>query len=109
MIYVPKYVVSTTLEEVEWNNSRLIKGNLAEEISKLKQDPGQDITVHGSGQLVNSLMQYDLVDEYRLMIHPVVVGGGERLFKENSHVKNLSLVEIHTFKSGIVVLIYNSV
>ncbi|QTN00307.1 dihydrofolate reductase [Sediminibacillus dalangtanensis] len=106
---VPKYVVSTTLEEVEWNNSRLIKGNLAEEISKLKQEPGQDITVHGSGQLVNSLMQYDLIDEYRLMIHPVVVGGGKRLFKENSHAKNLSLVETHTFKSGIVVLIYKSV
>src|SRR5699024_1266386 len=78
---IPKYVVSTTLEEVKWNNARLLKGNLSEEISRLKQEPGQDITVHGSGQLVNSLMKHNLIDEYRLMIHPVVVGGGKRLFK----------------------------
>lgn len=106
---LPKYVVSTTLEEVEWNNSKLIKGDLAEEISKLKQESGQDITVHGSGQLVNSLMQHDLVDEYRLMIHPIVVGGGKRLFKENLGTKKLSLVETQTFPSGVVVLNYQSV
>jgi len=106
---VLKYVVSTTLEEVEWNNSRLIKENLVEEITKLKQESGQDITVHGSGKLVNSLMQHDLIDEYRLMIHPVVMGGGKRLFKEDLDMKNLSLVETQAFKSGIVVLVYKSV
>ncbi|WP_100013139.1 dihydrofolate reductase family protein [Lentibacillus sediminis] len=106
---LPKYVVSTTLEEADWNNARLIKGNFVEEISKLKQEPGQDITVHGSGQLVNSLMQHDLIDEYRLMIHPIVVGGGKRLFNENLDTKNLSLAETQPFKSGIVILRYKPV
>ncbi len=77
---LPKFVVSTTLEEVEWNNSRLIKGNIAEEVYKLKQQPGQDILVAGSGELVHTLMQHDLIDEYRIMVHPVVLGSGKRLF-----------------------------
>lgn len=106
---IPKYVVSTTLEKVKWNNARLLKGNLEEEISRLKQEPGQDITVHGSGQLVNSLMKHNLIDEYRLMIHPVVVGGGKRLFKDNLDTKSLSLIETQTFKSGVVVLRYKPV
>jgi dihydrofolate reductase len=65
---IPKFVVSTTLEEVEWNNSTLIKENIAEEVAKLKQQPGQDILVAGSGDLVHTLMQHDLIDEYRLMV-----------------------------------------
>jgi dihydrofolate reductase len=76
---LPKFVVSTTLEEVEWNNARLIKENIAEEVSKLKQQPGQDILIYGSGELVYTLMQHDLIDEYRLMVHPVVLGSGKRL------------------------------
>jgi dihydrofolate reductase len=104
---LPKYVVSTTLEEpLEWNNSTLIKGNVAEEVSKLKQQPGQDILIAGSADLVHTLMQHDLIDEYRIMVHPVVVGSGKRLFRDGSDTKVLRLVETKTFGSGVVVLTY---
>ena len=89
---LPKFVVSTTLKEVGWNNSRLIKGNIAEEVLKLKQQPGQDILIAGSRQLVNTLMQHDLIDEYRMMVHPVVLGSGKRLFGDQSEKKVLKLV-----------------
>src|SRR5215210_9515473 len=102
----PKYVVSTTLDRAEWNNSTLIKGNVAAEISRLKQQPGQDILIFGSGDLVNTLMQHDLIDEYRLMVFPVVVGGGKRLFGDGIDTKVLRLVETKTFGSGVVVLTY---
>ena len=76
----PKYVVSTTLgEPLEWNNSTLIKGNVAEEVTKLKRQPGKDIGISGSGTFVRSLLQDGLLEELRLMVHPVVVGGGKRL------------------------------
>lgn len=68
---LPKYVVSRTLDKLEWNNSRLIKGNIVQEVVRLKQEPGQDILVAGSGRLVRTLVQHDLIDEYRLMVHPV--------------------------------------
>jgi dihydrofolate reductase len=103
---LPKYVVSTTLETAEWNNSTLIKGNIAEEVSRLKQQPGQDILIAGSAQLINSLIEAGLIDEYRLMVHPIVVGGGKRLFKEGSARKALKLVESMTLGSGVVILIY---
>jgi dihydrofolate reductase len=102
---LPKYVVSTTLKELEWNNSRLIKGNVAEEVSNLKQEPGQDILIAGSGELVRTLMQHDLVDEYRLLVYPVVLGSGKRLFKEGSYT-TLKPVETKTFNSGVVLLTY---
>jgi len=103
----PKHVVSTTLEEpLEWNNSTLIKGNVAEEITKLKQQPGQDILIFGSGDLVNTLMQHDLIDEYRLMVFPVVVGSGKRLFGDEIETTVLRLVETKTLGSGVVVLSY---
>jgi dihydrofolate reductase len=102
---LPKYVVSTTLSEVTWNAS-LIKGPLTEEISKLKQQPGQDILIFGSGELVHTLTQQDLIDEYRLMVFPVVLGSGKRLFREGSGQKVLKLVETRTFSSGVVVLTY---
>src|ERR687886_2523269 len=90
----PKYVVSSTLEEpLAWNNSTLIKGNVAEEILRLKQQPGKDILVFGSGVLVNTLMQHDLIDEYRLMTFPIVVGRGQRLFEEGSDTKIMSLAD----------------
>jgi dihydrofolate reductase len=104
----PKYVVSTTLEEpLEWNNSTLIKGNVAEEVLRLKQQPGKDILVFGSGRLVNALMQHDLIDEYRLMVFPIVLGSGQRLFEDGSDTKVLRLVETKTLGSGIVVLSYS--
>ncbi len=105
---LPKFVVSTTLEEVAWNNSRLIKGNIAEEVYKLKQQPGQDILIAGSGELVHTLMQHDLIDEYRLMVYPVVLGSGKRLFRDGSDTTVLRLVETRTFSSGVVVLSYQS-
>jgi len=103
---IPKYVVSTTLKELEWNNSHLITGNIAEEVARLKHQEGQDILVAGSGELVGTLMQHDLIDEYRLMVHPVVLGGGKRLFRDGSDKKVLKLVETKLFSSGIVVLHY---
>jgi dihydrofolate reductase len=104
---LPKFVASTTLEEpLEWNNSSLIKENVPEEVSRLKQQPGQDILIAGSADLVNTLMPYGLIDEYRLMIHPVVVGSGKRLFSEESDRTALRLVETKRFGSGVVVLTY---
>jgi len=103
---IPKYVVSTTLKELEWNNSHLLKGNIAEEVARLKQQEGQDILVAGSGELVRTLMQHALIDEYRLMVHPVVLGGGKRLFSDGSGKTVLKLVDTQSFSSGIVVLSY---
>jgi len=102
---LPKYVVSTTLNEVEWNNSRLIKGDLVEELTQLKQQAGQDILVYGSATLVQTLMQYDLVDSYRLLVYPVIVGQGKRLFQEGIPV-TLKLLEAQTLSGGVVALIY---
>ena len=104
---LPKYVVSTSLKKVDWNNSRLIKANVAEEVKNLKQQPGHDILVYGSGRLVNTLLQHDLVDELRLMVHPVVLGSGKRLFNDNADtMKVLKLADSKTFASGIVLLSY---
>ncbi len=102
-----KYVVSTTLEEpLEWNNSTVIGESVADEVSKLKQEPGGDILVHGSAQLVQTLMEHDLVDEYRLMTFPIVLGSGKRLFGETSDTTTLQLVDTETVGSGIVILTY---
>jgi dihydrofolate reductase len=103
---LPKYVVSTTLDALTWNNSRLIKGNVAEEVSRLKQEPGMDILVAGSAALVRTLMEHDLVDEYRLMVHPVVVGGGKRLFGDGAGTKALKLVDTKATSTGAVILTY---
>jgi dihydrofolate reductase len=103
---LPKYVVSTTLQEVKWNNSKLIKGDIAKEVSSLKQQPGQDILIAGSSMLVHTLMQHDLIDEYRLMVHPMVLGSGKRLFKDKSEMKVLRLVDTKMFSSGIIILSY---
>src|SRR3712207_366579 len=102
---VRKYVVSTTLDTVEWNNSTLINANIVEAITNLKQQDGQDIAVHGSATLVHTLMQHDLVDRYRLLVYPVVVGTGKRLFQAGS-TATLKLVEARSFSSGVVALIY---
>ena len=102
----PKYVVSTTLDRVEWDNSTLIKGNVAEEITRLKQQPGKNIGITGSATLVQSLLQEDLLDELGLMIHPVVLGAGRRLFKDGGGLKALKLVDSKTFSTGVVYLTY---
>ena len=106
---VRKYVVSSTLEEpLEWSNSTLIKDNVAEEITRLKRQPGKDISVSGSGILVRSLLEGGLLDELRLMVHPIVVGSGKRLFEEGSDSKALELVDSKTFGTGVVYLTYRS-
>lgn len=102
---VRKYVVSTSLDKAEWNNSTLIKDNLMEEVSKLKEQDGGDITVHGSATLVQTLMQHNLVDRYRLLVYPVVLGKGRRLFAEGIPA-TLKLLESHSFSSGVVALVY---
>jgi dihydrofolate reductase len=103
---LPKYVVSTTLKTLPWNNSKQISQNVAQEIGKLKEQSGQDILVFGSGTLVQSLAQQNLIDEYRLMVHPIVVGGGKRLFHEGFAKSTLKLVDAKPFSSGIVLLTY---
>ena len=104
---IQKYVVSTTLEgPLGWNNSTLIGENVAEEISRLKQQPGKDISISGSGSLVRSLLKDGLIDELRLMVHPVVVGSGKRLFEEGGEQIALVLVDSKTFSTGVVYLTY---
>jgi len=104
---LPKYVVSTTLEEpLEWNGSLLDAGNLAEEIGRLKEQDGDDILVGGSATLVNALLQHNLMDMLHLMVFPVVVGGGRKLFEGGVENKALKLVGTQTFSTGVVVLTY---
>ena len=103
---VRKYVVSQTLEEpLEWNNSALINGNIVASITELKQRDGKDIVVHGSATLVQTLMEHDLVDRYRLLVYPVVVGKGKRLFREGLPA-TLKLLESRAFSSGVVAVVY---
>ncbi|WP_101295974.1 dihydrofolate reductase family protein [Halegenticoccus soli] len=103
---VPKYVVSTSLEDVEWNNSTLIAGNVAEEIAELKQREGEGIGIVGSRTLVRSLLDYGLLDEFVLNVHPLVLGSGKRLFEEGGERTALKLIESKTFSSGVVSLTY---
>jgi dihydrofolate reductase len=103
---MPKYVVSSTLAEPEWNNSTVLKGDVAEEVSKLKQRQGGDIVVHGSPQLVQTLVEHDLVDEFHLMVFPVVLGTGKRLFGATSDKKSLRLADSKTVGDGVAILIY---
>ncbi|WP_273838288.1 dihydrofolate reductase family protein [Halococcus sp. PRR34] len=104
---MPKYVVSTTLEEpLEWNNSTLIRENVADEVAKLKQESDGNILVNGSAQLVHTLMEHDLVDEYRLMTFPIVLESGKRLFGGTSDTTTLELVDTKTVGEGVVILTY---
>ena len=106
---MPKYVVSSTLGEPEWNNSTVLRGDIAEEIGKLKQEQDGDIVVHGSARLVQTLVEHDLVDEFRLMVFPVVLGGGKRLFGETSDKKSLRLIESKVVGDGVAILTYEPV
>jgi dihydrofolate reductase len=105
---VPKFVVSTALEEpLGWNNSTLIKGNaFVEEIAELKRQPGKDITVLGSGAIVRSLLKDGLLDELRLMLHPIILGGGKRLFNDGDDRKPLEVIDSRTFDTGVLYLAY---
>ena len=103
---MPKYVVSSTLENPEWNNSTVLKGDVAEEVGKLRQEHDGDIVVHGSPQLVQTLIEHDLVDELRLMVFPVVLGSGKRLFGETSDKKTLRLVDSKVVGDGVAILTY---
>ena len=103
---MPKFVVSTTLDTVEWNNSTLIKSDVEREVAALKQQPGQDILVAGSRTLIQTLMAADLVDEYRLMVFPTVLGSGKRLFGESADVRPLRLADSRTLDSGTLILTY---
>ena len=103
---MPKYVVSSTLEDPEWNNSTVLKGDVVEEVSRLKQEQDGNIVVHGSRQLAQTLLELDLVDELRLMVFPVVLGAGKRLFGETSDKKTLKLVESQPVGDGVMILVY---
>jgi dihydrofolate reductase len=103
---MPKYVVSSTLGDPEWENSTVLRGDLAEEVEQVKARHDGDVVVHGSAQLVQSLLERDLVDELRLMVFPVALGAGKRLFGETSDKKRLRLVESKTVGDGVAVLTY---
>ena len=103
---MPKYVVSSTLENPEWNNSTVLKGDLVEEVSRLRDTAAGDVYVQGSAQLVQALVEHDLVDELRLMVFPVVLGSGKRLFDGTSDKKRLRLAESRTVGDGVTILIY---
>ncbi len=105
---MPKYVVSSTLEKAEWNNSTVLRGDVVAEVSKLRQESSGDIVVHGSAQLVQTLIEHDLVDEFRLMVFPVVLGTGKRLFGDTSDKKRMRLASSKTVGDGVVVLIFQT-
>ena len=104
---LPKYVASTTLSEpLEWRNSSLLRGDVAKAVTELKEQPGKNLVVLGSGELVQTLMENDLVDEYGLMINPVVLGSGKRLFRDGSARRPLKLVRSMTSSTGVLIATY---
>jgi dihydrofolate reductase len=103
---MPKYVVSSTLEEPTWTNTTVLDGDVVEEVTKLKQEVDGDIVVHGSAQLTQTLLEADLVDELRLMVFPVALGSGKRLFGETSDKKPLKLVDSKVVGDGVAILVY---
>jgi dihydrofolate reductase len=105
----PKYVVSSTLTSVDWPGSQLVTGDIPAEVAKLKEQPGGDLLLSGSAQLFNALRRENLIDLYRLMLHPVALGGGARLFDEDDTQQPLKLIGTETFGSGIVILEYEPV
>jgi len=103
---MPKFVISSTLETADWNNTTILKGNVITEVEKLKTQLGGEIVVHGSAQLVQTLIEHDLVDELRLMVFPVILGTGKRLFGATKDKKRLQLKSSQTVGDGIVILTY---
>jgi dihydrofolate reductase len=103
---MPKFVVSSTADGSQWNNSTVLEGDVADEVSRLREDQEGDVVVHGSAQLVQTLLEHDLVDELRLMVFPVVLGSGKRLFGETSEKRRLRLADSMTVGDGVNILIY---
>jgi len=103
---VPKIVFSKTLTEVTWNNTRLIKDNIVEEVNKLKEQPGKDLAIFGSPGLASTFMNLGLIDEYKLTVHPIILGNGISAFTNNSRKNTLKLLESKTLKSGVITLHY---
>jgi len=103
---MPKYVVSSTLTNPEWTNTTVLEGDLADEVSRLREQHDGDIVVHGSMQLVEALLENDLIDELRLMVFPVVLGSGKRLFGETSGKKPLKLSDSKIVGDGVAILVY---
>jgi len=103
---VPKVVFSKTLEKAEWNNTRLVKENPEEEVANLKRQPGEDIFIFGSANFSSTLMRHGLIDEYRLGFNPIVLGGGNPLFKTSPNRMRMKLLEARTLNSGVVILRY---
>jgi dihydrofolate reductase len=103
---MPKYVISSTLSDPAWNNTTVLSGDVREEVERLKQQHDGDVVVHGSARLAQTLLENDLVDELRLMVFPVILGGGKRLFGETSDKKRLQLQSSHTVGDGVLVLVY---
>ncbi|HEY8624543.1 MAG TPA: dihydrofolate reductase family protein [Solirubrobacteraceae bacterium] len=103
---MPKYVISSTLEQPEWNNTTVLGGELVDEVSKLRESSSGDVVVHGSAQLVQALLEHDLLDELRLMVYPVVLGSGKRLFGPTSDKKRLRLTDTKLVGDGIVIHTY---
>jgi dihydrofolate reductase len=106
---LPKYVVSSTLKDLQWANSTALNGNVVDEVSKLKQELDGEIVVYASYQLGRTLIEHDLVDELRLVVFPVVLGAGERLFGETSDMKPMRLVDTRTIGEGLAFLTYERV
>ena len=104
---MPKYVVSSTLSEPEWSNTTVLKGDLVQEVSKVREAHDGDVVVHGSAQLAQTLLEQDLVDELRLMVFPVVLGRGKRLFGETTDQKRFKLAESRAVGDGVAILIYS--
>ena len=103
---LPKHVASRTLEEVSWEGSTLIKGDVAEQVAELKRSPGRELQVHGSGDLAQTLMRHDLIDEYRLLFYPVVLGEGRRLFADGTRPAALRLLDSKTTSAGVTINVY---
>jgi dihydrofolate reductase len=103
---MPKYVVSSTLKDPDWNNTTVLEGNLVDEVTELKQRYEGDIVVHGSAQLAQTLIEHDLVDVLHLLVYPVIVGAGKRLFDGTSETKRLRLADTRTFGDGVHLLVY---
>jgi dihydrofolate reductase len=103
---IAKYVASNTLEDLDWENSQLIEGEVPEAVATLKEQPGKGLIVYGSGGLTNTLMEHDLIDEYRLWVHPVVLGRGNSLFEDGAERMDLELVDSTAIPSGVAILTY---